>query len=82
VAEPHIRKVVEQCAEEAGVELDDDTLAAVLTILSFCHLLNDPWARGFQGTPATWVARVRRVARTSLNAVVGSDPPEPRRDTL
>lgn len=81
MAVTHIRRVVEQCAKEAGVELDDDSLAVVLTILSYCYLLNDPWERGFRGTPASWVSRVRRVARDSLSAVVESRS-EGQRDTL
>lgn len=68
----HIRKVVDQCAKEAGVELDEQTVTAVLMILDYCHLLNDPWERNFRGTPSAWVSRVKRVARASLDAVVGS----------
>lgn len=72
MAVQHIRRVVNQCAEEAGVELDEQTVTVVLTILSYCHLLNDPWDRNFRGTPSAWVSRVKRVARASLDAVVGS----------
>lgn len=70
MAVAHVRRVVEECAREAGVELDARTVTVVLTILSYTYLLNDPWDKGFTGTPASWVKRVKRVARESLAAVV------------
>lgn len=75
-----VRGVVDECAANAGVELDNATVTAVLTILDYTHLLNDPWERGFTGTPAAWVKRIQRVARESLAAVVGSnrEPPTVR----
>lgn len=70
-----IREVVVECAAEAGVEVDDESLTVVLVILHYMHLLNDPWDRGFRGTPVAWIMRVKRAAREALVAVVSREVP-------